>query len=524
MRDVRPRINEETWKKPYIAAWPGDWLLEALGYGPNESGTKKPRTRKKAAPSSDAKVDGEASANTGAGLNVTSAPSTDSTIATETAGGDDLIREGHRNLTLTSMAGHMRKAGFDEAAILAALAVVSATRCIPPMSAEEVEVIARSVARYEPDPFAHIIFKGVAPRGASSSTSSSNTTTDGIGTRDTTTDGTGSNTTGGTAAESNTMQIDRIPASKLLALDPDAQWLWRGYMAKGGITLFSAYWKAGKTVLLSHLLKALGSGVTFCDQEVVPSRVVYVTEESQSLWAGRRDKLGLGDWCEFVVRPFKQRPSTDDWCRFLNGLVESLKERPADLVVFDPLTHLWPVRDENSAAEVGAALMPLRVLNEETGCNLTLVHHLRKSDGTQATGSRGSGALAAFVDTILELRRYQDGGGDRRRVLTAHGRYDDTPEESVVELSEDGTSYSASGTKTQSKLEDAIATLMTVLTTTAPGITKKEILKKWPEDDAVGSSTLTTALNHGIKVGFWERSGDGEKSSPYRYYRTPKPA
>jgi hypothetical protein len=320
------------------------------------------------------------------------------------------------------------------------------------------------------------------------------------------------------------MQIDRIPASKLLALDPDAQWLWRGYMAKGGITLFSAYWKAGKTVLLSHLLLSLGTGVTFCDQEVVPGRVVYVTEESQTLWASRRDKLGLGDHCEFVVRPFVQRPSTNQWIAFLNGLIKSLKERPADLVVFDPLTHLWPVRDENSAAEVGAALMPLRVLNEEIGCNLTLVHHLRKSDGTQATGSRGSGALAAFVDTILELRRYQDGGGDRRRVLTAHGRYDDTPEETVVELSENGKEYIAIGTKVETKLEAAIAIITTLLPTTTPGITKKEIRAKWPEEIAVSGGTLTKALEHGVKVHFWQRTGDGAKGSPHRYYRTPKPA
>lgn len=66
--------------------------------------------------------------------------------------GDDgaPIPEGRRNATLTSLAGTMRRPGMTEAEILPALLAANENRCDPPLSDEEVRVIARSVARYAP--------------------------------------------------------------------------------------------------------------------------------------------------------------------------------------------------------------------------------------------------------------------------------------------------------------------------------------------------------------------------------------
>lgn len=55
-----------------------------------------------------------------------------------------------RNQTLASMAGTMRRRGFHEAAIAAALLATNKDRCKPPLSDTEVRKIARSVARYKP--------------------------------------------------------------------------------------------------------------------------------------------------------------------------------------------------------------------------------------------------------------------------------------------------------------------------------------------------------------------------------------
>ena len=63
----------------------------------------------------------------------------------------DLLSEGERNVTLTSLGGSMRRRGFTEGAILAALQAENVVRCRPPLDAAEVARIAGSVARYAPE-------------------------------------------------------------------------------------------------------------------------------------------------------------------------------------------------------------------------------------------------------------------------------------------------------------------------------------------------------------------------------------
>lgn len=61
------------------------------------------------------------------------------------------VPSGQRNATLASLAGSMRKRGMQADAIGAALKVENTKRCSPPLPAQEVERIAASVGRYEPE-------------------------------------------------------------------------------------------------------------------------------------------------------------------------------------------------------------------------------------------------------------------------------------------------------------------------------------------------------------------------------------
>ena len=61
---------------------------------------------------------------------------------------DDVIPQGKRNSTLTSMGGSMRRAGMEEDSISAALLVENKSRCNPPLPEDEVRAIAKSVCRY----------------------------------------------------------------------------------------------------------------------------------------------------------------------------------------------------------------------------------------------------------------------------------------------------------------------------------------------------------------------------------------
>jgi putative DNA primase/helicase len=64
----------------------------------------------------------------------------------------DIVVEGARNATLTSLAGVMRRKGCSEGAIVAALRAENTARCEPPLDDEEIVTIAHSVSRYAPAP------------------------------------------------------------------------------------------------------------------------------------------------------------------------------------------------------------------------------------------------------------------------------------------------------------------------------------------------------------------------------------
>ncbi|MFN3485496.1 MAG: bifunctional DNA primase/polymerase, partial [Planctomycetota bacterium] len=61
------------------------------------------------------------------------------------------IPAGQRNATLARLAGAMRRVGMSRDEILAALARANRDRCRPPLSPWEVEKVASSICRYEPD-------------------------------------------------------------------------------------------------------------------------------------------------------------------------------------------------------------------------------------------------------------------------------------------------------------------------------------------------------------------------------------
>jgi hypothetical protein len=386
-----------------------------------------------------------------------------------------------RDSFLVSMAGHMRRAGFSEKSIYLALCHENTERCEPPLPDEVVRIKAHSVARYDPDPLAHtrIILPGETPPAGSPEFAAP------------------------------------VPASKLRAADPETLWLWNGYLARGGVTLLTALWKAGKTTLLAYLLRALERGGEYCGRAAAACRVLYVTEEGESRWAERRDKLGLADHVEFLARPFVTKPEGPKWLRFLEYLGGLLTARRFDLLVMDTISNLWPVQDENNACQVQSSLMPLPHALGNTAA--LLVHHPRKGDGQEATASRGSGALTAFCDTIIEMRRFTPGDrNDRRRVLTGYGRADDTPGEVVVELTDAG--YVHRGEREEVAAADLVPEVLDVLPLVPPGMTIAQLAGLLGQR----RGRVTAAANHAHESGLCRRTGAGTRGSQYMYWRTPE--
>lgn len=310
--------------------------------------------------------------------------------------------------------------------------------------------------------------------------------------------------------------------SELSQQAEDTKWLWQGYLARRAITLFSAHPKAGKTTCLKYLLKAFGGGVSeFFGQPVTPARVLYVTEEDESLWAERRDELGIGDHVGVISQPFRGRATAPEWKSFIASLVATIRSHQFDLVVMDTLSKLWPVREENDAGQVDEALMPLWDIKNADAA-LLLVHHTRKSGGGEFTAARGSSGLTAFTDVLMELKRNSEDRHDCRRVVKAIGRYRDIPDEVMVELRPDGYTSLGDPGAAENRGKQRYEWEPDLMTVLKPNEWQnfdqiREGVGKKNDNGGPNINNLRSVLERLYIGGEVERQGEGRKGSPYEF-------
>lgn len=299
---------------------------------------------------------------------------------------------------------------------------------------------------------------------------------------------------------------------------PDAErWIWEGCIARGQITQLNALFKVGKTTLLAHLIRALGADGMFCGRPCKRAKILYVTEEGDDNWVDRRDELGLEDHIHFIRNPFLTKPSKREWLAFVEYIRQQVHSHGYDVVVFDTISNLWHVRDENNSCEVQEALMPLRSLPDTTA--LVIVHHLRKSDGAEGTAGRGSSAFGGYVDIILEIRRFNASEkGDNRRTLSGYGRPKSVPQEIVLSLSENG--YELDGDKSEVLSRDLIPLLERLIPSDPARITRNELRDGIRDERSSGvkEEVFLAALRQGIDEGRWKQEGQ----RPIKYYREGK--
>src|ERR1700682_4390205 len=94
---------------------------------------------------------------------------------------------------------------------------------------------------------------------------------------------------------------------------PEMDWLWRGYLAPGQLTLLTSLWKSGKTTLLSVLLSRMKDGGELLGLPVRPAKALVLSEENSALWEMRRQRLAFGDHIGLISRPFAAKPTDADW-------------------------------------------------------------------------------------------------------------------------------------------------------------------------------------------------------------------
>jgi RecA-family ATPase len=295
-------------------------------------------------------------------------------------------------------------------------------------------------------------------------------------------------------------------------------WLWQGYLASGAVTLLTGQWKAGKTTLASILLARLKTGGDLAGLPLAAGQAVVVSEELPEHWDRRSRHLDFGDHVGWFCQPFRGRPRPDEWRAFIEGIADLRSRREFALVLIDALSAFFPGRGENNAACMLEALEPLRQLTRRS-LSVLVLHHPGKGDPPVGQLARGSGALMAAADILLELRYYPKAPeDDRRRWLQALSRFPETPRQKVIEWTADGTDYVARGTFQEEEFAAHWEVLRPLLAAAKWKSSRLDIRQRWPGDERPDKVSLARWLERAVELGLLRKDGRGNKSLPYRYW------
>jgi hypothetical protein len=309
------------------------------------------------------------------------------------------------------------------------------------------------------------------------------------------------------------------PADLANACRPGSPWLWHGYLGPGKLTLLTSQWKSGKSTLLSVLLARMGMGGSLAGVPVSAGRAVVLSEESPEEWEPRCRLLKMGEHIRLACRPYTGRPTIAEWHDLAGELLDFRRREGLDLVAIDTLTMFFPNPHENVASAMMDNLQPLRQLTA-AGLAVLLIHHPTKGATTTGQAARGSGALLAHTDVIIEKYYFaKPEDTDRRRWLRAFSRYNDTRRNLLIELTTAGDDYLVPDLVNLEGWDEYAHALKLVLGDAWDRLSVREILEKWPDDFQMPDfTTINRALKRGLEKGEIRQLGTGRKNDPFRYW------
>jgi AAA domain len=299
----------------------------------------------------------------------------------------------------------------------------------------------------------------------------------------------------------------------------EMNWLWRGYLAPGQLTLLTSLWKSGKTTLLSLLLSRLKEDGELLGLPVRPARALVLSEESTDLWQRRRQRLVFGAHTDLISRPFAGKPSDADWRALIDHAGNVLGTEGGRLLVIDTVATLMPSGVETNADCMVRALAPLRRLAEQ-GIAVWLMHHPHKGKSRAGQWARGTGSLPASVDIVVEMHAFRpDDPDDRRRWLLGHSRHEETPRRLLIEWTADGADYRVLTDPPDEDFERGWSAIRRVLSAGEAPQTAAEILRAWPATSAPPSrATLPRWLARAVQRQLVCCEATQRRNAPYRYW------
>ncbi len=287
-----------------------------------------------------------------------------------------------------------------------------------------------------------------------------------------------------------------------------------GYFPENSLVDLASKPKEGKTTWLLSACRAILHGDPFMGLATQKTPILYLTEQNETTFRKALERVGLLESEELIVLFWKEAHGVP-WARLMEYIKDECARRGVKLLIVDTF-HQFAGLEGDSENSAGATLEALRSLQEVRDAGITVVtsRHERKSGGLVGEAARGSSAFAGAVDVLIVMRRTA-GNNQRKngRVLTSISRFDETPEELVIELTQDG--FISHGQDQALALADAKAAILS----RAP----RSEASALPVDElAHGLGGARTTVQRAIeslgKEGQIMQVGKGVKGDPIRYY------
>jgi putative DNA primase/helicase len=292
----------------------------------------------------------------------------------------DTIPEHARNNTLTSIAGAMRRRGLSKAAILFALRETNRERCSPPLPEHDLEVVAKSVSKYEPAknetgrtqiPFAE---SGGSPP-----------TNDHV--------------------EESWSEIISVRASDVVPTP--IEFLWEPYLQQDALNAFYGNPSVGKGNTGIDILARLTTARPFPTESTTDRKpmdvVILAAEENvESTLVPRLMSAGADLHRVRIIRSIrfhgKHDKISDRLITFqadLSALKADLMNHPEDrFLLIDPITNYVGDINFNQDGEVRPVLTLLVQLAEEMKITILMVGHFNKNSGVASALDKPGGGRA----------------------------------------------------------------------------------------------------------------------------------
>lgn len=294
----------------------------------------------------------------------------------------------------------------------------------------------------------------------------------------------------------------------------EVDWICRGLLAAGAVTLLFSRPKGGKSTLIGGLLAALADEgeSKFIGRELSEGsvRAVLLTEEGAATL-----KSKLPDGVRVLSREAAFPKPT--WHELLESAATEAERIGSKILVVDTFRFWGGLTgdDEKSSGHTQPLLDKAAQVAAERALSVLIVHHSRKGGGDDGDAASGSNAITGGVDIVLELDRVGENAPFQRSIIGL-SRFHETPGALVFEWQKDSGKFVPLGEaedRNAGKQAALASRVLDALEGAGAPLNRTDI----EEETGAAWKQILSVLRALEKAGKVVRHGEGKAGSPYTF-------